>query len=182
MKFLSLVSISVAALVGSAAAQSTTTTTAAAVPTPPAIAALTKCIADCDAKDVNCQAECIKVPFPDAKAANDTTSCVADCDQGKGTASDIRAYTTCRDDCISQHFFNPGTSSNTDDGDGSDNDSSSNSDNNNSTDSGNGDSPSDSSDSNKDSNPDSNEEAAAAHLMLGTSLGLIGIVAAIVAL
>jgi len=83
------------------AADSTTTSAAPAA----TLSTLQKCLAACNADDVNCQAACVGVPSPDAAAANATTTCVADCNKNDNTATGIINYTDCVKTCISSNFY-----------------------------------------------------------------------------
>jgi hypothetical protein len=55
--------------------------------------------------DVVCQSHCITVPSPDSGAVNRTNECVAACPVGTGTASDNQAYATCVSNCIGQYYY-----------------------------------------------------------------------------
>lgn len=57
-----------------------------------------------DPSDVGCQSQCITVPNPDEDAVNKTTDCVAKCPQGKGTEEDTQAYIECSQKCIGDYF------------------------------------------------------------------------------
>ncbi|KAH8675854.1 hypothetical protein BX600DRAFT_432402 [Xylariales sp. PMI_506] len=69
------------------------------------------------AGDVNCQAHCITVPSPDSSAVNATTECVDNCPQGNGTATDNANYGDCVQSCIQEFYYSTsvGTPTNTGD-------------------------------------------------------------------
>ncbi|CAH0049632.1 unnamed protein product [Clonostachys solani] len=103
-------SILVGALVAAVSAQSSSATT---VDTPTSTWSLTPeqssvaaCYSACDVTDVSCRAKCNPVPNPSDDQANKTVECVSKCDQGNGTESDIAAYTTCQNKCISDFYYN----------------------------------------------------------------------------
>jgi len=70
-------------------------------------AAILRCLDGCDAKDVNCRAECLSVPFPNDQQANATVNCVAACPIGKGTEADNNAFTKCTTDCVNNNYYSP---------------------------------------------------------------------------
>ncbi|KAI0012936.1 hypothetical protein F4779DRAFT_507968 [Xylariaceae sp. FL0662B] len=70
-----------------------------------AAAAIQSCIDACGDNGVECTSKCIAVPNPDTQAVNATTDCVAKCPQGNGTASDNEAYGECVQGCIGQYYF-----------------------------------------------------------------------------
>ncbi|KAG8169818.1 hypothetical protein KVR01_000563 [Diaporthe batatas] len=86
----------------------TTSSTATAATTDAAQASTLACLDACDAGDVNCRAVCLGVPHPDAGQVNATTECAAKCDQGDGSKSDTDAYGACVDDCIANNFYTSG--------------------------------------------------------------------------
>ncbi|KAL1891629.1 hypothetical protein Sste5346_007545 [Sporothrix stenoceras] len=93
-----------------ASAQSTTAGSATGVSTAgtaqsSAQAAITKCLDACAADDVSCRAKCIAVPDPNAAQANATNNCVADCPKGNGTASDNKEYADCVAACIGANYY-----------------------------------------------------------------------------
>lgn len=93
-----------------ATAQSTTAGSATGVSTAgtaqsSAQATITKCLDACAADDVNCRAKCIAVPDPNAAQANATNNCVADCPKGNGTASDNLQYADCVAACIGANYY-----------------------------------------------------------------------------
>uniref|UniRef100_A0A8H7N9Y5 Extracellular membrane protein CFEM domain-containing protein n=1 Tax=Bionectria ochroleuca TaxID=29856 RepID=A0A8H7N9Y5_BIOOC len=103
-------SILVGALVAVVSAQSSSSTT---VDTPTSTWSLTPeqssvaaCYSACDQTDVGCLAKCNPVPNPSDDQANKTVECVGQCSQGNGTETDIANYTTCRDKCISDFYYN----------------------------------------------------------------------------
>jgi len=109
MKFLSVIFLGALALVGHVQAQSTSSSVVSApVPTTTVESELTRCLNNCGPTDTNCQAHCVSVPSPNQQQVNATTACVAACPQGKGTAADIEAYTTCRNNCIADNFLTTG--------------------------------------------------------------------------
>ncbi|CAK7204729.1 hypothetical protein SEUCBS139899_007489 [Sporothrix eucalyptigena] len=87
---------------GSAAA---TTVSTANTATSSTQAAINKCLDACAADDVSCRAKCIAVPDPNAAQANATNNCVAGCPQGNGTASDNLQYADCVAACIGANYF-----------------------------------------------------------------------------
>lgn len=86
-------------------------------------AKITNCISTCTAGDVNCISKCLDVPHPNEQQVNDTTSCVAACPVGQGTEADITRNVECRNGCIGQFFLQPtgaaGSGSGTNGGSGS---------------------------------------------------------------
>ena len=65
--------------------------------------------------DVACTAKCVVVPSPDASQANATNECVAACPQGNGTATDNLNYENCVSGCVGRFYFtSTGTPSPTD--------------------------------------------------------------------
>ncbi|RKP28194.1 hypothetical protein SYNPS1DRAFT_26227 [Syncephalis pseudoplumigaleata] len=120
--------LAVAAMALGAAAQSaspaasssaaTPTSTPAAAPAPAATAPaevtkLQKCLDEkCKPGDVNCAAtECLNIPAPTGKMANDTNTCVAACDNTKP----VKEYNECKNKCIVNNFLanSPGAQKNT---------------------------------------------------------------------
>ncbi|KAK4043006.1 hypothetical protein C8A01DRAFT_32951 [Parachaetomium inaequale] len=85
--------------------EASTTLDAATAAQSSAQAEVLRCLGTCAAGDVNCQAKCISVPFPNDQQANDTNSCVTACPTGKGTEADNAAYATCVTNCINQNFL-----------------------------------------------------------------------------
>ncbi|RYP16463.1 hypothetical protein DL765_005140 [Monosporascus sp. GIB2] len=98
---------SVTSVVSTAVSTEVTSATTTREPTPEESlqADMIECIDACDPDDVNCKANCITVPNPDATAVNETTSCVADCPQGRGSKADNEAYGQCVQSCIDQHYL-----------------------------------------------------------------------------
>lgn len=65
--------------------------------------------------DVACTAKCVVVPNPDASQVNATNECVAACPQGNGTATDNLNYENCVSGCVGRFYFtSTGTPSPTD--------------------------------------------------------------------
>jgi cobalamin biosynthesis Mg chelatase CobN len=201
MRFTSIVLTGAFALLASA--QSTTSATSAASTTIDAAQAsasaaqaeILKCLDACKPGDVSCTSKCIAVPNPSDSQVNATNNCVANCPQGKGTESDIAAYQKCVEDCIGANYFtatpsptgssgsdnnnNGGSGSNNNNGDGSSSSGSGND---------NGNTNPSSTSGNQASNTGSNAAAtstgAASQLMQvsGSAVGLLGFLAAVMAL
>ncbi|KAJ0107936.1 hypothetical protein J7T55_007148 [Diaporthe amygdali] len=109
MRFTSIIVAGAFALFASA--QDTTATssvTATAATTDAAQASELACLNACDAGDVNCQAKCISVPAPNGSQVNATTECVANCDQGDGSQAETDAYASCVQNCINDNYFTSG--------------------------------------------------------------------------
>ncbi|KAL1872108.1 hypothetical protein Daus18300_004477 [Diaporthe australafricana] len=109
MRFTSIIVAGAVAVFASA--QDTTGTSSAAATaasTDAAQASSLACLDACDAGDVTCQAKCISVPNPDASQVNATTECVANCDQGDGSQAETDAYASCVQTCISDNYFTSG--------------------------------------------------------------------------
>ncbi|KAH6853800.1 hypothetical protein B0I37DRAFT_16021 [Chaetomium sp. MPI-CAGE-AT-0009] len=158
-------------------------------------AAITRCLETCDPKDVNCRAKCLNVPFPNDQQTNNTNTCVAACPSGKNTETDNEAYKKCVSDCVAANYYDPssGTPSPTG-GAGSGSGSGSGT----GSGSGSGSGNSDSDDSNNDdatgtggnegsqtSGAPSPSESTAGAALIGASSGVVGIlgfVAAVMAL
>jgi hypothetical protein len=68
-------------------------------------AAMIKCIEACTPGDVNCTAKCIAVPNPDASQVDATHDCVAKCPQGNGTETDILNYENCVNGCVGKYYY-----------------------------------------------------------------------------
>ncbi|PKS11839.1 hypothetical protein jhhlp_001133 [Lomentospora prolificans] len=146
-----------------------------------------KCINACDANDVNCLAHCTPVPSPNEDNLNKLHDCVGKCDQGDGSESATVAYGNCVQECIVENYYDPkqgtpnqpgaGSSS----GSGSDSDSSSGS-GSDSGDNSSGDSSKSGDATSTGSSADSTETpGAAAGLVASSSLGLFGLLAAVLA-
>lgn len=95
------------ALVGLAAAQSSTTNDASSTTT--SLSPTQTCLNACAAGDVNCQAKCLGLPYPDGAQTNATTSCEAGCPQGNGTEAETQAYASCLNACVSSYYYASGT-------------------------------------------------------------------------
>lgn len=115
MRFTTLFS---AGLLAVASAQSTSTSSLApaTTATPTTIntvaaaqssqqAAINACLKACKAGDVACQSKCIEVPNPSTANINDTNKCIADCPKGNGTKADNDSYATCQQGCISKYYY-----------------------------------------------------------------------------
>ncbi|KAK4168503.1 hypothetical protein QBC43DRAFT_308948 [Cladorrhinum sp. PSN259] len=68
-------------------------------------AEITRCINACTPGDVSCTSKCIAVPNPNEQQVNATNNCVANCPKGQGTEADNTKYAQCLDGCIGQYFF-----------------------------------------------------------------------------
>jgi hypothetical protein len=66
-----------------------------------------RCLNTCKPEDVNCRAACIAVPSPSDQQANATVNCVAACPIGKGTEADNNAFTKCTTDCVTNNYYDP---------------------------------------------------------------------------
>lgn len=105
MRFiLSTVALALASL---AAAQSSTTNDASSTTT--SVSPTQTCLNACAAGDVDCQAKCLGLPYPDGAQANATTSCEAGCPQGNGTEAETQAYASCLNACVSSYYYASGT-------------------------------------------------------------------------
>ncbi|KAH8884472.1 hypothetical protein GQ53DRAFT_752082 [Thozetella sp. PMI_491] len=67
-----------------------------------------KCLNACNPGDVACTSKCIAVPNPDASQVNATNECIAACPAGNGTETDILNYKNCRDGCIGKYYYTTG--------------------------------------------------------------------------
>jgi len=90
----------IAAVAAVAAAQSTTTAALSPVQT---------CLAKCSDTDLNCKAQCVGVPHPNAGQINQTTQCAANCDQGDGSPAATEKYAKCQQACIYSIFLTTGS-------------------------------------------------------------------------
>src|SRR5277367_1072765 len=61
--------------------------------------------------DICCQANCVKVPCPNASQVHATTECASRYPQGNGTAGDTAQYASCQSSCISSFFLTANTAS-----------------------------------------------------------------------
>jgi hypothetical protein len=106
--FATLLVASAAALVS---AQTTTTTGPASTtvsidPSQTSVQAeILKCLDACNPGDVACTSKCIAVPNPNASQVNQTNQCITDCPKGNGTAADNLNYENCREGCIGKYYF-----------------------------------------------------------------------------
>jgi hypothetical protein len=66
-----------------------------------------RCLNACKPEDVDCRAGCIAVPSPSDQQANNTVNCVAACPIGKGTEADNNAFTKCTTDCVNNNYYDP---------------------------------------------------------------------------
>lgn len=99
--------IPIVALLGLAAAQSETTNTASG--TSSSTDPTATCLAACKAGDVNCQAQCVNVPFPDESQINATLACSTnECSQGDGGPSDTKKYGDCLASCAADFYYTSG--------------------------------------------------------------------------
>ncbi|KAK4136367.1 hypothetical protein BT67DRAFT_439365 [Trichocladium antarcticum] len=64
-----------------------------------------RCIQACKAGDVDCTSKCIAVPNPNEEQVNETNNCVTACPLGKGSEADNAAYEKCVSGCINSHYF-----------------------------------------------------------------------------
>ncbi|KAK3673869.1 hypothetical protein LTR78_006424 [Recurvomyces mirabilis] len=96
--------LSVLAVLGLAAAQSSTTTGAPSGTSSSPTAEQT-CLNACATGDVNCQAQCVGVPFPNGAQVNATTSCAYACPQGDGSEAETQAYAQCLAKCSNEYYF-----------------------------------------------------------------------------
>jgi len=85
-----------------AAASGSTLTTAPAVSQTPT--AESRCLAACDPKNVTCRANCLGVPAPNSSMIGDTQACASACPQGSGSPQNALDYGKCLSSCITQHF------------------------------------------------------------------------------
>jgi hypothetical protein len=92
------------ALVGLVAAQSSTSTEDA-TGTTSSLSSTQTCLNACKAGDVNCQAACEGLPYPNGAQTNATTSCSANCPQGNGTAEETQQYADCLAACVSSYYY-----------------------------------------------------------------------------
>jgi len=91
-------------------ATSTTTATVSQVATPTiSLTPQQTCLQKCNAGDVNCQAACVGVPYPNDQQMVDVTSCVAACDQGDGSPEATDRYAACSQKCITSIILSPST-------------------------------------------------------------------------
>ncbi|KAI9931551.1 hypothetical protein ASPWEDRAFT_25578 [Aspergillus wentii DTO 134E9] len=106
-----LTAIALSCLVALVAAQESTSVSSASSTTTEAPASTTSlsaeasCAAKCGTTDICCTAACYHVPCPSDSQANDTITCVAACPQGNGTEKETEAYASCQNNCYSSHFF-----------------------------------------------------------------------------
>lgn len=89
------------AVIGLAAAQSSTTNDASG--TTSSLSPTQTCLAACASGDVNCQAQCVGVPFPNGAQINATTDCSMNCDQGDGSPSATEQYGQCLQRCAASY-------------------------------------------------------------------------------
>ncbi|KAK3310049.1 uncharacterized protein B0T15DRAFT_22299 [Chaetomium strumarium] len=111
MRFTSIVAAGAFALFANA--QSTTSVSSAASTTIDAAQAsqsalqaeMIKCIEACTPGDVACTSKCIAVPNPSDSQVNNTNNCVGNCPKGNGTEPEVAAYQKCVQDCINSNYF-----------------------------------------------------------------------------
>jgi hypothetical protein len=70
-------------------------------------AAIIRCLDACDPKDVNCRAKCLSVPFPNEQQTNATNNCVAGCPNGETNEAANEAYKKCVSDCVAANYYDP---------------------------------------------------------------------------
>ncbi|KAM0713883.1 hypothetical protein Q7P37_010845 [Cladosporium fusiforme] len=93
------------ALLGLAAAQSETTSSAASG-TSSSTDPTATCLAACKSGDVNCQAQCVNVPFPDEAQIDATLQCSTnECSQGDSGPEDTKKYGECLASCASDFYY-----------------------------------------------------------------------------
>jgi hypothetical protein len=179
-------------------ANAQTTVSSAGAAQSSAQAEVLRCLDACDPKDVNCRAKCTSVPFPNDSQANATNDCVAACPIGEGTEADNNAYTKCVSDCIGANYYTPSagtpqpTGGASTGGNGDSDDSNDSNDDNSNDDSGNGDNTgnddatgTDDGESTQTSDGPSPSESTGAASLVGASsgvVGVLGLVAAVMAL
>jgi len=93
------------AALAAASSSTPTSTNAAAAAASSAQAAMMACIDACPAGDVGCTSKCIAVPNPNASQVNATNTCVSNCPKGNGTATDDLNYSNCVASCIGENYF-----------------------------------------------------------------------------
>lgn len=71
----------------------------------PAQSSVISCYNRCDQADVGCLAKCNPVPNPSDDMVNKTHNCINDCDKGNGTETDIQNFTNCQNKCISDFYY-----------------------------------------------------------------------------
>ncbi|KAL1901679.1 hypothetical protein Cpir12675_000369 [Ceratocystis pirilliformis] len=94
------------AFVAAVSAQTGTATSDAAPAETTLSSAQIECLKNCDDSDVNCRANCVMVPNPNDDQVNATTECVASCPQGNGTEAETQAYIDCSQDCVNKFYYN----------------------------------------------------------------------------
>ncbi|KAL1587673.1 hypothetical protein WHR41_03466 [Cladosporium halotolerans] len=95
------------ALLGLAAAQSETTNSASG--TSSATDPTSTCLAACAAGDVNCQAQCVNVPYPNESQINATLQCSTnECTQGDSGPEDTKKYGECLASCARDFYYTSG--------------------------------------------------------------------------
>lgn len=96
--------VPIVALLGLAAAQSETSNTASR--TSSSTDPTATCLAACADGDVNCQAQCVNVPFPDEAQINATLQCSTnECTQGDSGPEDTKKYGECLASCASDFYY-----------------------------------------------------------------------------
>lgn len=155
-----------------------------------------RCLNACDVSDVNCRARCIAVPSPSDQQANATNNCVTGCPIGKGTEADNNAYTKCVTECIGNNYFTPSagtpqpTGGSSSGGNGNSNSGSDSGNNNNGDSDSNGDNNDDATgtngnDASQTTGGPSPSESTGGAALIGASSGVVGVlgfVAAVMAL
>ncbi|KAL2259182.1 hypothetical protein VTK26DRAFT_7236 [Humicola hyalothermophila] len=68
-------------------------------------AEMIRCIEACRAGDVVCTSKCVAVPSPNESQVNATNTCVAGCPQGDGSEAASAQYNSCVQACIGQHYY-----------------------------------------------------------------------------
>jgi hypothetical protein len=170
--------------------QAPTTTDPSAAAASSAQAEMVRCIQACDPDDVNCKADCVAVPSPNDKEANATNQCVAECDIGEGSEAENIAYDTCVRGCISTNFFPTAdgpkpTGGNNDDNNDDGDDSNNNDDGNNDDGDDNNNNGGTGTEGNQQTGTDggsSPTETGGAAVLKGSLVGVVGLVAAVMAL
>lgn len=96
--------VPIVALLGLAAAQSETTNSASR--TSSSTDPTATCLAACAEGDVNCQAQCVNVPFPNESQINATLECSTnECTQGDSGPEDTKRYGECLASCASDFYY-----------------------------------------------------------------------------
>lgn len=71
----------------------------------PAQSSTAACLEECEAGDVDCQADCVHVPSVTEDQVNANTECSRECDQGDGSPEQTEAFGQCLAACVQKNYF-----------------------------------------------------------------------------